>query len=308
MTLPRAVHAQAWPQRPLTLIVPYPPGDFTDVTARLVAQHLAPLLGQPVVVDNRPGANGTLGVAALARAAPDGCTLAMVIAAHAANPFLYTRLPYDPVRDIAAVSLVGTAPLLAAVPAAAPFADIRELVTHARRHPGRVTFGSSGIGSAAHLTTELLASVAQVELTHVPYRGAAPALADLVAGRIDLLLDAPPALIQAQRMAKLRIIATASEQRLAQWPEVPTITEQGFDSVVGSTWAGIVTRGGTPRAVIDRVAQEVQRLAQRNDFKQRLEALGLLVVGSTPQAFEEFIAAEAAKWRRVIEQAHISLG
>lgn len=307
MTLPRAVHAQAWPQRPLTLIVPYPPGGFTDVMARLVAQHLAPLLGQPVVVDNRPGANGTLGVAALARAARDGCTLAMVIAAHAANPFLYTRLPYDPVRDIAAVSLVGTAPLLAAVPAAAPFADIGELVAHARIHPGRVTFGSSGIGSAAHLTTELLASVARVELTHVPYRGAAAAMVDLMAGRIDLLLDAPPALIQAQRMAKLRIIATASEQRLAQWPEVPTITEQGFHSVVGSTWAGIVTRGGTPRAVIDRVAQEVQRLARRDDFKQRLEALGLLVVGSAPQAFEEFIAAEAAKWRRVIEQAHISL-
>jgi tripartite-type tricarboxylate transporter receptor subunit TctC len=307
LALPGAARAQTWPQRPLSLIVPYPPGGFTDVTARLVAQQLAAPLGQSVIVENKPGANGTVGVAALARALPDGHTLAMVIAGHAANTALYARLPYDPVHDIAAVSLVGISPLLAAVPASSPFTSLPELVAHARSHPGQLSFGSSGIGSAAHLTTELFKSVAQVDMTHIPYRGAAAALADLMGGQIQLLLDAPPALMQAHQGGKVRVIGAASERRLAPWPDIPTFIEQGLAPVVGSTWAGLVTRGGTPGAIVQRIADEVQRLTRRDEVRQRLQAMGMLVVGSTPREFEDFIAAETAKWQRVIQQAHIAL-
>jgi tripartite-type tricarboxylate transporter receptor subunit TctC len=307
LALPRAACAQAWPDKPVRLIVPYPPGGFTDVTARVLAQPLMQQLRQPVLVDNKPGANGTLGVAALAKAAPDGHTLALVIAAHAANSSLYAHLPYDPVRDLAAVSLVGVAPLVAAVSADAPYGSAAELVAYARAYPGRVAYGSSGMGSAAHLTTELLESVAQVDMTHVPYRGAAAALADLRGGHIQLLLDAPAALLEARKAGAVQLIGVAAEKRLPQCPDVPTFIEQGVGPVVGSTWAGLVARAGTPAPVIARLADEVRQLLRRDDVRQRLEAMGLQVVGSTPQAFEDFIAAETAKWRRVIHLARVSL-
>jgi tripartite-type tricarboxylate transporter receptor subunit TctC len=196
LAAPAASFAQDGYTRPIRLIVPYPPGGFTDVTARLVGQKLAEQLGQPVLIDNKPGANGTIGVEALAKAAPDGHTFAVVIAAHAANTSLYARLPYDPARDLAAVSLIGLSPLVAAVNVDAPFRSLPELVAYARKHPGALGFGSSGIGSAAHLTTELLKSVAQIDMVHVPYRGAAAAQTDLMGGQIQLLLDAAQGLIR----------------------------------------------------------------------------------------------------------------
>jgi tripartite-type tricarboxylate transporter receptor subunit TctC len=286
--------------------VPYPPGGFTDVTARLVGQKLAEQLGQPVLIDNKPGANGTIGVEALAKAAPDGHTFAVVIAAHAANTSLYARLPYDPARDLAAVSLIGVSPLVAAVNVDAPIRNLAELVAYARKHPGALGFGSSGIGSAAHLTTELLKSVAQIDMVHVPYRGAAAAQTDLMGGQIQLLLDAAQGLIPLGRSGRVRLIGAAADKRLPLLPEVPTFAEQGI-AVSGSTWAGLLAPAGTAPALLRRVADEVARIVKREDVRARLEAMGTLPVGSTPEAFDSFLAAETAKWKGVIQTARISL-
>lgn len=306
LAAPAASLAQDWPTQPIRFIVPYPPGGFTDVTARLVGQKLAELLGQPVLIDNKPGANGTIGVDALAKSAPDGHTFAVVIAAHAANTSLYARLPYDPARDIAAVSLIGLSPLVAAVNAEAPFGSLAELIAHARSHPGQLSFGSSGIGSAAHLTTELLKSVARIDMVHVPYRGAAAAQADLMGGQIHLLLDAAQGLIPLGRSNRVRLIGTASEKRLPLLPEVPTFMEQGLP-VSGSTWAGILAPAGTPPAALRRVSEAVARIVRYEDVRARLEAMGTLPVGSTPEAFDSFIGAETAKWKGVIQAARIAL-
>jgi tripartite-type tricarboxylate transporter receptor subunit TctC len=306
LATPAATRAQAWPAKPIRLIVPYPPGGFTDVTARLVGQRLAEHLGQPVVIDNKPGANGTLGVDALAKAPADGHTFAMVIAAHAANTSLYARLPYDPSRDLAAVSLIGISPLVAAVNGDAPFGTLPELIAYARRHPGALSFGSSGIGSAAHLTTELLKSVAQIDMVHVPYRGAAAALADLMGGRIQLQLDAAQGLIQPGRDGRVRLIGVAADRRLPMLPGVPTFFEQGV-ALSGSTWAGMLASGRTAPSLLQRVADVVARIVRQDDFQARLQAMGTLPVGSTPEAFEAFIAAETAKWKSVIHTAGITL-
>jgi tripartite-type tricarboxylate transporter receptor subunit TctC len=298
--------AQEWPAKPIRIIVPYPPGGFTDVTARLVGQTLQARLGQTVLVDNKAGANGTIGVAELARSAPDGYTFAIVIAAHAANPSLYAKLPYDP-RDLAAVSLIGVSPLVAAVNKDAPFRNAQELIAYARRNPGKVSFGSSGNGAAAHLTTELLKSLTQVDMVHIPYKGAAAALQDLMGGQIQLLFDAASGLINPGKAGQVRLIGVAAERRLPMLPEVPTFIEQGIAGFTGSTWAGLLAPARTPPAIIKRMADEVSRIVRLDDVKARLEGMGTLPAGSTPEDFAAFIDAESAKWGKVIRDAKVKL-
>lgn len=298
--------AQEWPAKPIRIIVPYPPGGFTDVTARLVGQKLQERLGQTVLVDNKAGANGTIGVAELARSAPDGYTFAIVIAAHAANPSLYAKLPYDP-RDLAAVSLIGVSPLVAAVNKDAPFRNAQELIAYARRNPGKVSFGSSGNGAAAHLTTELLKSLTQVDMVHIPYKGAAAALQDLMGGQIQLLFDAASGLINPGKAGQVRLIGVAAERRLPMLPEVPTFIEQGIAGFTGSTWAGLLAPARTPPAIIKRMADEVSRIVRLDDVKARLEGMGTLPAGSTPEDFAAFIDAESAKWGKVIRDAKVKL-
>jgi tripartite-type tricarboxylate transporter receptor subunit TctC len=307
LATPAAAFAQAWPVKTIRLIVPYPPGGFTDATARLIGQKLGERLGQPVVVDNKSGANGTLGADALAKAPADGYTLAVVIAAHAANTTLYAKLPYDPRKDLAAVSLIGISPLAAVVNNDAPFKTVPELVAYARRKPGKVSFGSSGNGSAAHLTTELLKSVTGTDMVHVPYRGAAAALTDLMGGQIELFLDAAQGLIQPGRSGKVRLIGVAAEKRLPVLPEVPTFIEQGLSGFTGSTWAGLLAPAGTPQQILRRVSEEVARIVRLDDVKARLEAMGTIPVGSGPAAFDAFINAETAKWGTVIREAKVAL-
>ena len=302
-----AAFAQDWPSKPIRIIVPYPPGGFTDVTARLIGQKLGERLGQRVLVDNKAGANGTIGVAELARSAPDGQTFAIVIAAHAANPSLYAKLPYDTRHDLAAVSLIGVSPLVAAVNNDAPFKSAKELVTYARSNPDKVSFGSSGNGSAAHLTTELLKSVTQTRMVHVPYKGAAAALLDLMGGQIQLLFDAASGLINPGKAGQIRLIGVAAEQRLPMLPDVPTFIEQGIAGFTGSTWAGLLAPARTPPAVINRVSQEVSQIVRMDDVKSRLEGMGTLPAGSRPEEFAAFIDAESAKWGKVIAEANVKL-
>ena len=300
------VGAQAWPAKPIKVIVPYTPGGFTDITARLVTQKLQERLGQPVVIDNKPGANSIVGVDALAKSPPDGYTFAVVIAAYAANITLYPKLPYDPKKDLAAVSLIGVSPLVAAVNNDTPFKNAADLIDYARKNPGKVSYGSSGNGSAVNLTTELLKSMTQTSMVHIPYKGAAPALTDLMGGHIQLFMDAAVGLINPGKTGKVRLIGVASEKRLAALPEVPTFIEQGIKGFTGSTWAGILAPAGTPPAVIKRVADEVTAIVALPDVKQRFDEMGTIPVGSTPAEFETFITSETAKWGKVIRDAKIT--
>ena len=305
LLVPRA-GAQAWPSKPLKVIVPYTPGGFTDITARLVTQKLQERLGQPVVIDNKPGANSIVGVDALAKSPPDGYTLAVVIAAYAANITLYPKLPYDPKKDLAAVSLIGISPLVAAVNNDTPFKSAADLIDYARKNPGKVSYGSSGNGSAVNLTTELLKSMTQTSMVHIPYKGSAPALTDLMGGHIQLFMDAAVGLINPGKTGKVRLIGVASETRLAALPDVPTFIEQGIKGFTGSTWAGILAPGGTPPAVIKRVADEVAAIVKLPDVKQKFDEMGTIPVGSTPAEFESFIGTETAKWGKVIRDAKIT--
>ncbi len=304
---PAQAQKSTWPDKPIRIIVPYTPGGFTDQMARLVQQGLQQRLGQPIVIDNKPGANSLIGVDALAKAPADGYTFGVVIAAFAANTTLYPKLPYDPKKDLSGVSLMGVSPLLAAVNNDAPFKTARELIDYAKAHPGKVAFGSSGNGSAAHLTSELWKSLTGADMIHVPYKGAVPALTDLIGGQIQLFFDAPTGLINQAKAGKVRLIGVAGERRLPVLPEVPTFIEQGFAGLVGSTWAGMLAPAGTPRPIIDRVSAALAEIIETDETRAKLDAMGTFAVGSTPQAFDAFIAEETAKWGGVIKSAGVKL-
>jgi tripartite-type tricarboxylate transporter receptor subunit TctC len=307
LAAPVVLAQTTWPNKPIRVIVPYTPGGFTDVTARLIAQKLQERLGQTVIIDNRPGAGSITGVDALAKAAPDGYTFGVVIAAYAANTTLYPKLPYDPKKDLVGVSLIGISPLIAGVNNEAPFKNARELVDYAKRNPGKINFGSSGNGSAAHLTTELLKAQTGTYMVHIPYRGAAPALNDLMGGQIQLFFDAASGLIQPGRAGRVRLIGVASDKRLAAAPDVPTFIEQGLTQFTGSTWAGMLAPAGTPRDIVKRVSDEVARIVRTDDVKQKLDGMGTIPVGGTPEEFDAFIASETAKWGDVIRRAKVTV-
>lgn len=302
-----ALAQSAWPARPIRIVVPYTAGGFTDQMARLVQVGLQNRLGQPVVIDNKPGANSIIGVDAVAKAAPDGYTFGVVIAAYAANTTLYPKLPYNPTKDLVGVSLMGVSPLLAAVNNNAPFKNVQELVAYAKANPGKVSFGSSGTGSAGHLTSELMKALTKTFMVHIPYRGAVPAFTDLLGGQIQLFFDAPTGLIQAGKTGRVRLIGVASDKRLSAIPDVPTFIEQGIPGLVGSTWASMIAPAGTPRDIVQRMSDEVSRIIRSEETRAKLEAMGTFAEGSTPEACDAFIATETTKWARVIRDAGVTL-
>jgi len=302
-----ALAQSGWPNKPIRLIVPYPPGGFTDQMARLVQPGLQARLGQTVVIDNKPGANSIIGVDALAKSAPDGYTFGVVIAAYAANTTLYPKLPYDPRKDLIGVAPMAAAPLLAAVSNKAPFKTVAELIDFARRNPGRVSFGSSGTGAAAHLTGELLKAVTKTYMVHIPYRGAAPALADLVGGQIDLLFDGGAAVVNAGKAGQVRLIGVTSEQRLALLPQLPTFIEQGVPGFVSNSWAAMLAPTGTPKEIVRRMSDELTQILRSAEARPRLDAMVVSATGGTPQECDAFLAAETVKWGKVIRQAGVKL-
>ena len=295
----------AWPNKPIRIIVPYTPGGFTDQMARIVQVGLQNRLQQTVTIDNKPGANSIIGVDMLAKAPADGSIFAVVIAAYAANTTLYPKLPYDPRKDLTGVSLMGVSPLLAAVNNDAPFKTAKQLIDYARANPGKVSFGSSGNGSAAHLTSELLKSLTKTYMVHIPYRGAVPALTDLMGGQIQLFFDAATGLINQGKAGKVRLIGVASDRRLPAVPDVPTFIEQGFAGFTGSTWAGMLAPAATPKDIVKRMSEEVGRIIRSDETRVRLEAMGTFGAGGTPEEFDAFIAAETAKWAKVIREAGV---
>ena len=299
--------ASQWPTKPIKLVVPYTAGGFTDQMARLVQAGLQKALGQPVIIDNKPGANSIIGVDAVAKSAPDGHTFGVVIAAYAANTSLYPKLPYNPRKDLVGVSLMGVSPLLAAVPNNAPFKNATELVAYAKANPGKISFGSSGTGSAAHLTSELMKALTQTYMLHIPYRGAAPALTDLLGGQIQLFFDAPTGLIQAGKSGRVQLIGVSSDKRLPAVPDVPTFAEQGFPGLVGSTWASLIAPAGTPRDIVKRMSDAVNAIIRSDETRAKLEAMGTFAEGTSPEACDAFIEAETVKWEKVIRRAGVTL-
>ena len=297
----------SWPNKPIRIIVPYTPGGFTDQMARLVQVGLQNRLQQTVTVDNKPGANSIIGVDLLAKAPADGSTFAVVIAAYAANNTLYPKLPYDAKKDLTGVALMGVSPLLAAVNNDAPFKTARQLVDYARANPGKVSFGSSGNGSAAHLTSELFKSLTKTYMVHIPYRGAVPALTDLMGGQIQLFFDAATGLITQGKAGKVRLIGVASDKRLPAVPDVPTFIEQGFAGFSGSTWAGMLAPSATPKDIINRMAQEVTRIVRSDETRAKLDTMGTFAAGGTPEEFDAFITQETLKWGSVIKSAGVTV-
>jgi len=297
-----------WPEKPIRFIVPYTPGGFTDQMARVVQAGLQKSLGQSIMIDNRPGANSIIGVDQVAKSAPDGYTFGVVIAAYAANTTLYPKLPYQPTRDLKGVSLMGISPLVAAVPMDAPFKNARELIAYARANPGKVSFGSSGNGSSAHLTTELLKLMTKTDMVHIPYKGSAPALTDLMGGQISLFLDPPPNLVQPAKAGRIRLIGVASERRLGLLPDVPTFIEQGFEGFVGSTWAAVIAPAGVPQDIVQRLSAETRQVIHSTEVMTHLETImGTFAEGSSPQECDRFIAAETQKWSKVITEAKVTV-
>ena len=304
--VPALLHAQTFPTKSVRVIVPYPPGGITDVMTRTVALDMARQFGQSFVVDNRPGANSILGVDLLAKASADGYTLGTVIAAHAANQTLYPKLPYDSISSFEHVSLLGTAPLILCATNTLAANSVKELVDLAKAKPGQLTFASSGIGAAAHLTSELLMTTTGIKMVHVPYKGTAPALQDLMGGQISLMMDTPSSLLPQVRAGKIKALGMASEKRVAIAPEVPTLIEGGVP-VVGGTWVGLLAPAGTPRAVVERLALAAGNAVRKPEINERFVQLGIDPVGSNAPEFTRFLRAEVAKWAKVIKDAGVTI-
>jgi len=298
--------AQDYPARPVRVLVPYTPGGITDVVTRITALELGKSFRQTFVVDNRPGANSILAVDMVSKATPDGYTLGTVIAAHAANQTLYSKLPYDSVKSFEQVSLIATAPLIVCATNSLAANSVKDLVELAKARPGQLTFASSGIGAAAHLTTELLMSTTGIKMVHVPYKGTAPALQDLMGGQINVMMDTPSSMLPHVRAGKIKALGMASEKRVAVAPEIPTLIESGVP-VVGGTWVGLLAPAGTPKPVVDKLSREVAVAVRRPEIKERFAQLGIEPVGNTPAEFTQFLKDEVAKWAKVIKTANVKI-
>ncbi len=301
-----AAAQSGYPNKSVRVLVPYPPGGITDVVTRTVALDLGKSLGQTFVVDNRPGANSILAVDMLSKAAPDGYTLGTVIAAHAANQTLYPKLPYDSIKSFEHVSLLAIAPLILCATNSLPVNTAKELVELAKAKPGQLTFASSGIGAAAHLTTELLMSTMGIKMVHVPYKGTAPALQDLMGGQITIMMDVSSSMLPHVRAGKIKVLGMASEKRVAAAPDVPTLIESGVP-VVGGTWVGLLAPAGTPKPVVDKLSREAAAAVRRPEIKERFIQLGIEPVGNTPAEFTQFLKAEVTKWAKVIKDANVRI-
>ena len=296
----------SYPSRPIKWVVPYTPGGITDSVTRIVTTKLQDSLGQPIVIENKPGANSIVGADLVAKSPADGYNLVTVIAAHAANATLYAgKIPFDPVKSFTPISLVAVAPLILTVSNNFPAKDMKELLAYAKANPGKISFGSSGVGAAAHLTTELLKQTADVNMVHVPYKGTAPALTALIAGDIQVLVDVPSSLMPHVRANKIRAIGMFSGKRVAGAPEVPTVAEAGGPAIESSTWVLFLAPAGTPQTIVNRLSSEIARIVAAPELKARFEQLGIEAVGSTSAEAAKFLDAEIAKWSKVITTAGV---
>jgi len=294
--------AQTYPSKPIRLVVPYPPGGTTDILARDVGQRLTGTLGQSVVIDNRPGAAGNIGTEMVAKAAPDGYTLLMgTVNTHAINAGLYAKLPYDHIKDFAPVILVARVSNVLEVNPSVPVYTVADLIKLAKEKPGQLNFASSGSGTSIHMSGELFKTMAGVDMVHVPYKGSAPAISDLVGGQVQLMFDNLPSSLAMIKAGRLRPIAVTSAQRAPALPDVPTIAESGLPGFEATSWFGVVAPAGTPPAIISRLNAEIDKWVQSPEGKEKLVTQGAVPAGGTPEQFAAYIRAETDKWAKVVK-------
>jgi len=300
--------AQDLPPRPVRMVVPYAPGGTTDILARILAEHFQAEFGQPLVVDLRPGAGGTIGTAQVAQAAPDGTTLVMgTPGTHATATALYPNLPYDPIRDFAPVMLVANVPNIVIVNPALPIRSIAELIAAARARPGSINYGSAGNGATTHLSGELFRLMTGAEIVHVPYRGSGAALIDLQAGQIQLMFENLPGAIQHVREGRLRALAVTSPRRAKATPDLPTVAEAGVPGYAVVSWFAVFAPAGTPASVVARLNQGLRRIMAIPAVRQRMEGLGAEPADGPPEELARLVAEERARWTRVIQDAQIRI-
>ena len=300
--------ADVYPAKPIRIVVAYTPAGTTDILARAIGQKLTEAWGQPVIVDNRPGANGNIGTEYAAKATPDGYTLLMTTAApHGVNPGLYRKLGFDAVKDFAGISLVATVPNVLVVNNNMPVKDVKELIAYLRANSGKVNFGSPGYGSTGHMSTELFMSMAGVKMNHVPYKGDAGVLADVMAGQISLSFSNMPAYTPQIKAGRVRALAVSTSKRSPAAPEIPTMAEAGVQGYVAVAWFGLLAPANTPRDIVNKLSAETARILKMPDVNSRLSDLGAEPVGSTPAELDAHIKAEIVKWAKVIKDANVEL-
>jgi tripartite-type tricarboxylate transporter receptor subunit TctC len=296
---------QAYPVKPIRLVVPVPPGGSNDVLSRITAQAMSPGLGQQVVVDNRAGAAGMIGADNVAKSAPDGYSILNIQASFVANPALRTKMPYDTLNDFAFIGMMARAPLLAAVHPSLPAKNIKELVTLAKAHPGQINYGTPGIGSYTQLATELFRRMAGINIVHVPYKGIAPALTDLMGGHLQLAMTSPPSVMSQVQAGRLRALAVGSEKRSVFLPDIPTIAESGYPDYRADYWWGLAAPAKTPVEIVNRLAAELNKALQSAELKQRFAAEGAEPAVMTREALKQFITTDIARWRQVARDANV---
>jgi len=304
-----SLQAQNFPSRTVTLTVGFAPGGGTDTAARIVAKKLSENIGQTVVVENRAGAGGNIAAQHIATAPPDGYTIHLTsVGPMTVAPAMVKNLPYDAKKDIAPITMGMVFPNVFVVPPTSPAKNLQEFVALAKSKPGEITYASSGIGGAAHLSGELLKQRAGIDMTHVPYKGGGPAMTDMLGGRVDMYPAVPSTSEQHVKSGKVRAIATTGAARLPTLPDVPTVAEQGFPGFEALSWFGLMAPAGTPRAIINKVQAEAMRVLADGDQQARFAQMGLDPMGTTPEAMHAMIAADLPKWARVIAEAGIAVG
>jgi len=301
--------AQAdWPNKAITYVVPFAVGGNTDTLARLIGQKLSPALGQPVIIENKPGAGGNIGSDFVAKAKPDGYTiLGGTISSHAINPSIYPSMPYDAVKSFEPVILIGSSPLVLCAAANTPYKTLQDVIAAAKAKPGTIAFASPGNGTSPHLAGELLKTSAHIDLTHVPYKGSGPALADVIGGSVPLMFDTMLVVGEQVKAGKLRPLAVASSKRIASLPNVPTVAEAGLPGFEVVSWQAIFAPAGTPKPIVQRLNTEIAKVLKMPDVKAKLDGLGVDPAAGPPQELADFQKAEIAKWAKVVKAANIKL-
>ena len=297
---PALAAAQAFPSKPVRVIVPFPPGGATDIIARMVAAKMQQTWGQPVIVESKPGAGTVVGTDFVAKSPPDGHTLGFVVTAHVINPSLRSNLPYDTLKDLAAVSHVSVQHLLIAANPSFEANSVAELIALAKKNPGKIAYATPGSGTAMHLSVELLKTTAGIDLVHVPYKGGAPAQQDVMGGRVPILLDIHYAALPQVKAGRIKAIALLSPQRVAAIPDIPIVAET-VPGVSAVSIIGIVAAGGTPRALVQRISADLAKAIRSSDLTERMVQLGMEPVGSTPEQFDALIRSEIEKWAKVVK-------
>jgi len=304
--LPLAATAQqAYPSRPVSVVVPYSPGGTTDIIARLTAQYIGASMNRTFVVENKAGGSGTIAMGLVAKAAPDGYTLLSNEMTQTVVPGLFPRLPFDPIKDLAAVSIIAEAPYVLVVNSKVPVTTLAELVSYAKANPGKLNFASGGSGSGPHIAGELLKSVAGISMTHVAYRGSGPAVQDLLSGQVEVLITAAPTVSQHMGSGRIRALAVAHKQRITLLPNVPTAAEAGFPGFVIANWFGLAAPSGTPPAIVNQLHAEVLKMLAKPEVREKLIAAGAEAVGMGPADAARHIEAEARRWSELIAKAGI---